>query len=133
MPWKTLHLHSHELLRYVSIVTFTIDILHLTAHQLVVIVIEDNGLYKQYKDNNCNNFASIILFGFSKRPLYFLHAWQVVCECPWSRYAGMYITSDRVNSAVNGVGRGQMDTDNPAEYGFIRNRIVPLGLKQIVI
>ena len=29
--------------------------------------------------------------------------------------------------------RGQTDTDNPAEYGFIRNRIVPLGLKRIKI
>ena len=45
----------------------------------------------------------------------------------------MYITSDRVNSAVNGVGRGQMDTDNPAEYGFIKKWIVPLGLKRLVI
>ena len=67
------------------------------------------------------------------RPLYFLHAWQVVCKCPWSLYAGMYITSDRVNSAVNGVGRGQMDMDNPAKYGFIKKRIVPLGLKRLVI
>ena len=30
-------------------------------------------------------------------------------------------------------GRGQTDTDNPAEYGYIRNRIVPLGMKRIVI
>ena len=30
-------------------------------------------------------------------------------------------------------GRRQTDMDNPAEYGFIRNRIVPLGLKRIVI
>ena len=29
--------------------------------------------------------------------------------------------------------RGQTDTDNPAEYGYIRNRIVPLGMKRIVI
>ena len=28
--------------------------------------------------------------------------------------------------------RGQTDTDNPAEYGYIRNWIVPLGMKQIV-
>ena len=31
------------------------------------------------------------------------------------------------------LGRGQTDTDNPAEYGYIRNRIVPLGMKRIVI
>ena len=30
-------------------------------------------------------------------------------------------------------GRGQTDTDNPAEYGYIRNRIVPLGMKRISI
>ena len=29
--------------------------------------------------------------------------------------------------------RGQTNTDNPAEYGYIRNRIVPLGMKQISI
>ena len=28
--------------------------------------------------------------------------------------------------------RGQTNMDNPAEYEFIRNRIVPLGIKQIV-
>ena len=27
--------------------------------------------------------------------------------------------------------RGQTDTDNPAEYGFIRKRIIPLGIKRI--
>ena len=26
--------------------------------------------------------------------------------------------------------RGQTDTDNPAEYGFIRKWIVPLGIKR---
>ena len=35
--------------------------------------------------------------------------------------------------AMHIVPRGQTDTDNPAEYVFIRNRIVPLGLKRIVI
>ena len=29
--------------------------------------------------------------------------------------------------------RGQTNTDNPAEYGYIRNRIVPLGMKRISI
>ena len=29
--------------------------------------------------------------------------------------------------------RGQKYTDNPAKYRFIRNRIVPLGLKRIMI
>ena len=29
--------------------------------------------------------------------------------------------------------RGQTNTDNPAEYGYIRNRIVPLGMKRIAI
>ena len=29
--------------------------------------------------------------------------------------------------------RGQTNTDNPAEYGYIRKRIVPLGMKRISI
>ena len=29
--------------------------------------------------------------------------------------------------------RGQTNTDNPAEYGYIRNRIVPIGMKRIAI
>ena len=32
-----------------------------------------------------------------------------------------------------GITRGQTNTDNPAEYGYIRNRIVPLGMKRISI
>ena len=27
--------------------------------------------------------------------------------------------------------RGQTEPDNPAEYGFIRKRIIPLGFKRI--
>ena len=37
------------------------------------------------------------------------------------------------HKADNGWNRGQTNTDNPAEYGYIRNRIVPLGMKRIVI
>ena len=34
---------------------------------------------------------------------------------------------------MEAMSRGQTDTDNAAKYRFIRNRIVPLGLKRIVI
>ena len=36
-------------------------------------------------------------------------------------------------SGLPDTSRGQTNTDNPAEYGYIRNRIVPLGMKRISI
>ena len=33
--------------------------------------------------------------------------------------------------ALYHLSRGQTEPDNPAEYGFIRKRIIPLGIKRI--
>ena len=43
------------------------------------------------------------------------------------------VLSFLVPSLKISVTRGQTNTDNPAEYGYIRNRIVPLGMKRISI
>ena len=45
----------------------------------------------------------------------------------------MQIVPGGMTNFVLGIDRGQTDTDNPAEYGYIRNLIVPLGIKRIVI
>ena len=50
-------------------------------------------------------------------------------DCCWDKE---YVWIKRTLWHMTGMlSRGQTEPDNPAEYGFIRKRIIPLGIKRI--